>query len=387
MPEPKRGLPQPLRPPKFPLPGRRNGAAGKGSGSRRTATSAANGRPHPANGETSSTPSLPSPGAKTGRLFTRFSEVVPEKVEWFWLGRIPMGEITVVDGDPAANKTSAMLDVAARSTTGRTLPGGGRVRCGVLLLAQEDSVRKTLYQRLQAAGADMNRIAVMNGDLTVPGSLKEIEAAAVQLGTKLVIIDPIMGYLSSDAHKEQKVRQAMGPLKAFAERANLAVVLIRHLVKNGGRNALYRGTGSIGIIAAARSGLLIAPSPDDRHMRVLAQYKSNLGEISPSLLFEPVTDGNGILTIKWHGPCPLTAQDLLVPAKGSGKLEAAKSVLLELLRDGPKPQKVVESEAERHQISFRTVERAKDELGIASHRKGFGPGSTVYWELPQDDPQ
>ena len=121
-------------------------------------------------------------------------------------------------------------------------------------------------------------------------------------------------------------------------------------MKNGGRSALYRKTGSIGIIAAARSGLLVAPSPDDPHMRVLAQFKSNLGAISPSLLFEPVTNGNGILTIKWHGPCQLTAQDLLTPAKGNGKLEAAKSVLLELLRNGPKPQKVVEEEAERHQM-------------------------------------
>jgi hypothetical protein len=325
--------------------------------------------------------------AKPKKLFTRFSELLPQKVEWFWPGRIPLGEVTIVEGDPAANKTSAMLDVAARSTTGRTLPGGGRVRGGVLILAGEDSVRKTLFHRLQAAGADLARVAVMNDDVTLPGNLKEIESAAIQLGGKLVIVDPFMGFLSADAHKEQKVRQAMGPLKHFAERANLAIVLIRHLVKSGGRSALYRGTGSIGIIAAARSGLLVAPSPEDPHMRVLAQFKSNLGEISPSLLFEPVTDENGVLTIKWHGSCRFTAQDLLSPAKGGGKLETAKSVLLELLQDGPKPQKVVEAEAERHQISFRTFERAKDELGIESSRKGFGRGGKGYWELPRGDLQ
>jgi hypothetical protein len=325
--------------------------------------------------------------AEPGKLFTRFSELSPQDVEWHWPGMIPLGEITVVEGDPAANKTSALLDVAARTSTGRTLPGGGRTQGGVLLLIGEDSVRKTVMQRLQAAGADMARIAVMNGDVTVPGNIAEIEAAAVQLRAKLAIIDPFMEYLACDSHKEQRVRQAMGPLKRFAERTNLAVVLVRHLTKNGGRHALYRGTGSIGIIAAARSGLLVAPSPDDPHMRVLAQFKSNLGPISPSLLFEPITDGNNILTIKWRGPCQLTAQDLLAPAKGGGKLEAAKTVLLEMLRDGPKPQTAIVKDAEKHQISFRTFERAKDELGIKSRRVGFGAGGEVYWEPPRDSIQ
>ena len=271
---------------------------------------------------------MPDRRPPAAKLFTRFSDISPRKTEWLWQGRIPLGEITIVDGDPATNKSSALLGIAARGSKGWGMPDGNDTgKWATLLLAGEDSPEKTVFPRLRAAGADMRRVAVMNGDVTVPGSLTEIESAAVQIGARLVIVDPFMEFLGCDSHKDQKVRQAMGPLKRFAERTDLAVVLIRHLVKSGGRSAMYRGAGSIGIIAAARSGLLIAQSPDDPHMRVLAQFKSNLGPISPSLLFEPVTNGAGIVKIEWRGLCQFTAKDLLSPRKnGEGKLGDAKSL-------------------------------------------------------------
>lgn len=317
-------------------------------------------------------------------LFTRLSQVTPQEIEWHWPDRIPAGEITIVDGDPSTNKSTMMLDLAARTTTGIDLPDGGCARGGVLLLIGEDSINKTVIQRLKAVGADLNRLAIMNAEVATPDSLPEIEAAVVQLGAKLMIVDPFMEYLNGDSHKQQKVRRAMGPLKRFAERTNTAVVLVRHLVKSGGRSPMYRGTGSIGIIAAARSGFLVAPSPDDPHMRVIAQFKNNLGPLAPSLLFEPVSGPDGVVKIEWRGQCLLTAQDLV--DKGTcKKLDEAKNHLLALLRDGPQPQKVIEQEAVRWGISYRTVERAKDDLGIVSRRKGFGPGSTVLWELPESE--
>ena len=41
------------------------------------------------------------------RLFTRFSEIHPQKPEWLWEYRIPLGEISVIDGDPGKNKSCA----------------------------------------------------------------------------------------------------------------------------------------------------------------------------------------------------------------------------------------------------------------------------------------
>lgn len=321
------------------------------------------------------------------RLFTRLSDIPPRGVDWLWQDRLPLGEISVVDGDPATNKSSAILDLVARVSTGRPMPDDGRgVLGGALLLLAEDSIAKTVRQRLAAAGADLRRIAIMNGEVTLPDNLSEVQAAVVGLNAKLLVVDPFMAYLTIDGNKEQRVRAAMGPLKRLAEETNIAVVLVRHMNKGGGRNPLYRGLGSIGITAAVRSAFLVARSPDDPHMRVMCHIKSNLGPLTESLLFEPVSNGDGVVHVEWRGPCGYTAEDLLAPPRnGQGKLGEAKSLLLEMLRDGPIKLEEIKDAAKQRGISFRTLERSKSELDIESLRRGFGMGSVVYWALPRDE--
>lgn len=195
-------------------------------------------------------------------VVSRLSELDPEPTEWLWHLRIPKGELTVVDGDPSVNKSSVLLDLVARVSTGREMPDGTPGTFGgVLLLSSEDSIEKTVILRLVAAGADLSRVAVPSRSLLLPRDLRLLEEAVASVQAKLVVIDPMMAFLACDANGDQKVRQALTPLKGFAERSGVAVVLVRHLTKRGGRQALYRGGGSIGIIAATRSALLVAKEP------------------------------------------------------------------------------------------------------------------------------
>jgi hypothetical protein len=205
------------------------------------------------------------------RLFIRMSEITPKKKEWFWHQRIPKGELTMVDGDPGSAKSVMSLDLAARASTGRMMPDGTEGTLGgVILVVGEDSLAKTVWQRLHVAGADKRRIVVLKKDLVrLPDDLETIRIVAAQIGAVLLIIDPLMESLVPDAKSDQKVRQALNPLKHFAEHSNVAVLMVRHLVKRGGLNALYRGTGSIGIIAACRSGLLAAKCPDEPNITAL----------------------------------------------------------------------------------------------------------------------
>jgi putative DNA primase/helicase len=53
---------------------------------------------------------------------TLLSDVVEESVEWLWEGRIPLGKITVIDGDPGTGKSTLTIDLAARVSTGRDMP-------------------------------------------------------------------------------------------------------------------------------------------------------------------------------------------------------------------------------------------------------------------------
>jgi putative DNA primase/helicase len=53
---------------------------------------------------------------------TLLSDVVEESVEWLWEGRIPLGKLTVIDGDPGTGKSALTIDLAARVSTGRQMP-------------------------------------------------------------------------------------------------------------------------------------------------------------------------------------------------------------------------------------------------------------------------
>jgi hypothetical protein len=146
------------------------------------------------------------PHNRTPKLIT-LSGLTPQRVEWLWPPRIPIGEITLIDGDPSVNKSSLLLDLAARVSTGREMPDGAAgVDGGVLLLMAEDSLRKTVLQRLTAAGADLRRIAAPLPSVAISGDLALIEEAASRIGAALIVIDPLMAHLNHDANNDQKVR-------------------------------------------------------------------------------------------------------------------------------------------------------------------------------------
>src|SRR5262249_12982879 len=150
--------------------------------------------------------------------------------------------------------------------------------------------------RLDVAGADVGRVvhltAVRDGsDKRLPDlrDLDPIRTAIREVNAKLVIVDPLMAYLPGkvDSHRDQDVKRVLAPLAALASETGVAVLVIRHLNKTPSRNHLYRGGGSIAIIGAARSGLLVAPDPDDQEgkRRVLVSTKSNLSERAEALTY------------------------------------------------------------------------------------------------------
>jgi hypothetical protein len=325
---------------------------------------------------------------RTAKPFKLLAEFRPQPVQWLWEDRIPLGELTILDGDPSSNKSSLTIDLAARVSTGREMPDGTAGReGGVVLLQAEDSIRKTLLQRAKAAGADLGRIAVIER-AAIPDDLDHIGDAIQQIGARLLVIDPLMCFVSHNANREQAMRQALMPLRELAERSNVAVIMVRHLNKTNGKNALYRGGGSIAIAAAVRSGFLVAKSPKDQNMRVLWHFKSNLGPLAPSLLFEPVAADDGGVRIEWRGECECSASELLASPRSDGSVrDEARRFLVDLLTDGPVEQRAVEQHAAARGLSWRTIERAKADLSVISLRKGFGLGSLVSWELPSPEPE
>jgi hypothetical protein len=333
------------------------------------------------------------------------SDVKPETVKWLWADRIPLGKLTILDGDPGLGKSLITCDIAARVSTHSPMPDGTANTldgpAGVLFLSAEDGLADTIRPRLDAAEADPSRIAarvyVKSADdisgierLPTLADIAVLEADIAAISAKLVIIDPLMAHLPDgvNANRDQEVRKALAPLAKLAESTGVAIVVVRHLNKMVGGNPLYRGGGSIGIIGAARSGLLVAPDPDDESgtKRVLAVIKSNLAAPAPALSYQLTTiSENGVPRISWEGESGHTAASLLTKpqdAEGRDALTEAVDFLKVMLANGPMPTKDVETEAKNMGIAVATLRRAKQQLRITPEKEGFAKEGRWVLRLP-----
>lgn len=232
------------------------------------------------------------------------SEVERRAIEWFWRGRLAYGKLSILDGDPGKGKGLLEVDLAARATTGRALPDEDpRTRhepVNVILVTPEDDEADTIIPRLEAAGADLARVRIINkvetdaaremgGErpITFPRDIPLVEEALEAEDAALLIIDPIMACLDADVktQSDQEVRAALQPLKQLVARRHVACLLVRHMNKSGGDKALYRGGGSIAFTGLARVAMLLAEHPDDDTLVALAGVKTNVGKLPATLSF------------------------------------------------------------------------------------------------------
>jgi hypothetical protein len=341
------------------------------------------------------TRSEPVIAARRANVVT-LSDVQPETLQWLWKNRIPLGKLTIIDGDPGLGKSHLTMDMAARVSTGTPFYGGdAREPAGVILLSAEDGLEDTIHPRLVAAGADLSRVHAFKDvagpkeDEAFPSFPKDADLLRDEIKdreARLVVIDPLMAYLggSVNSFSDQEVRRALAPLAKTAQETRCAIVMVRHLNKKTDASALYRGGGSIGIIGAARAAFLLAEDPEDSECRVLASTKSNLGRLAPALRFRLVEGAPGKAHIEWVGECDHSPDDLLADTlndKDEGLLPQLKDWLASVLREGPQPVQDILARQQANNIpgSRRTLERAKKALGVRSQREGYQ--GRVFWAL------
>lgn len=329
------------------------------------------------------------------------SEIVPAQVSWLWEPYLARGKLAVLDGDPGTGKSFVTIDLAARISAGAAMPGGHAPASGssVILLNAEDDARDTLRPRVTAArgNADAIRIFAAPGLgherlPQFPEDLPALEQVIRESRAALVVIDPMMAFFPPgvSANNDQSIRQALTPLAAIAAQTDACILLVRHLRKSGGVHAIYRGSGSIGIMGAVRTGLMIARHPDDPNLRVFALSKTNVGPTGQSLSFRLVPcPVSGQTTVEWLGPLDMTTEDLFgssVPLRaGSQARERAAEWLRSFLSGGPRRANEVLEAANAAGIARRTLDRVKSTVGIHSDAVSVDGKIEWWWRDPKGD--
>lgn len=337
-------------------------------------------------------------------IVVRLSDVEPEPISWLWPDRIALGKLTLIAGDPGLGKSFVTLDISARVSSGtpwpdrRTEPNAVG---GVVLLSAEDDVSDTIRPRLDAAGADVTRVNLIQGieyfekrtakrsrrSFNLEQDLPSLEAAIRgTTGCRLVVVDPVSAYLGKvESHNNSEIRGLLAPLSELASRYRVAVVAVTHLNKGGGANALYRAMGSLAFVAAARAAWLVVPDADNPKRRLFLCAKNNIGPDRGGLAYE-LTPSGTVAYVAWEAePVATTADEALgaVIRKGeerkTGKVVTSGEWLKEQLANGPVPMRELEARWQDAGISEASIRRASGKLGIVPRKLPRGPW---VWELP-----
>ncbi len=333
-------------------------------------------------------------------LLTRASAVTPVPVEWLWPGRIALGKLSIISGDPGLGKSMLSVALASHVTNGATWPVNSEPcpKGSVIMLSAEDDPADTIRPRLDAAGANADDVFFLDmvTDVDYEGTTyqrsfninADIELLDSTLAEtddcKLITIDPISAYMGpgTDSHKNTDVRALLKPLADIAQKHGVAIVLVSHLNKGGGA-AIYRTMGSLAFMAAARAGFIVVRDKEIAAKRLFLPLKNNLGDDRTGYSYEIGTDENGIPRIEWNSELEtVTADDVLTPIDQDEQPEraAAAEFLREELKNGPVETNRLQKIARDAGHSWRTIERAKAELGVVAEKRAFD--KSWQWFIP-----
>lgn len=310
-----------------------------------------------------------------------YSNVTAKPVDWLWYPYIPLGKLTVIQGDPGEGKSTFVLNLVALLTNGQSMPDGYRLSAPGIAIYQcaEDGMADTIKPRLVQAGANCKRVAyIIDDDIALTLEDGRIESAIAETGASVFIIDPIQAFIPPDTDmlSATKMRSVLRKLANIAERNHCAVILVGHMNKGNSSKSLYRGLGSIDIAAIARSVLMISRDESRPDIRYMVPIKSSLAPEGSAIAFSFREGGK----LEWQGRYEVNTSALLdtVTVKTT-KREKARAKMIQVLEQGDTPAKQVYAELADIGVGSRTVEKVKKELSIKTYRSG----ACWYWCLPK----
>lgn len=278
------------------------------------------------------------------------SDFGEDRTTWVWWPYIPVGDYTVLMAPGGTGKTYFMCGIAAAVSKGNQLPGDIKPKGpgNVLIISAEDR-GELLRKRLQACGADLNRVFILDcmdsTGLNFSDGYDHFAATVAECDPALVVIDPWHGFVGerADLNKVNAVRPIFQKLANIAKSCECGMILVSHVNKRQQtENVNNAATGSTDFINAARSALYLIFDEEDDDARIMIHTKSNYARYGRSVIF--TFDSGGI---SWGGFSEIDRQTMEEAArsrktpgevvKGKAFRDGTKDLLIRALDDAVNP--------------------------------------------------
>jgi hypothetical protein len=343
---------------------------------------------------------------------------VPTPIAWLWPERIPIGKLTLIEGESNSGTTFLMIDMAARVSSGSPWPGTSVARPAdlppvsaepanspvslsrpgrhVLFVNGGENTGDTLTPRLingRANLADLTILSVIdirdpaemrkgkaetNRRLSLPADLGHIEYQVRQRpDTRLVVVDSLSDFCQTD----KQYRDTLRGLHEMAERCQVAIVATAR-PKNDRRARSKLTPSADRRSESVRCVLNVLIDPHDRSQRYLAPARMNFCR-EPQWL--PFRIGEGV--VEWGQPLETApAYERHSPAAQEKRtlLHEAMESLDNTLADCDLPAAIAIRQMMSCGFSKGTIIRARRELGARSYRQGYGECGTWYWSVKKE---
>lgn len=328
------------------------------------------------------------------------SSVQPERVEWLIDCWLPRRSLVLLAGREGLGKSTIACDFAARATRGEL---ENAAPMNVIYLQTEDSRSMTVRPRLEAAGADLDRVHFVDvtitdaegqlpGSLDLPSDFDALETAIADNDVGLVILDAAKSAMSSkiDGNKDEEVRRFLEPMSRIADRRDCVFLGLVHFGKRQSTDTGKLILGSAAWSQVARSVLSVARE-DETGLLLVTNTKANLAPrvrtVEATLRSAQVPTATGpadVGRIEWGKESDRDARDLLRADDDhtADDRDEIAAVVLDYLESqgGSAPAGDVLKATRAAGLNDGTVKNARRRIGVRT-RKAGGTGKGWVWTI------
>ena len=323
------------------------------------------------------------------------ADVAIKNIDWLIPGLVARGEITIVEGDPGLGKSYLVQIIAASICDGKKIPSETNyepVQGRIAYFDTENTAGTVTKLRLIENGCErLDNYWQGEDPFSVDDEEKWEKVLDVleEFKPTLVVFDTINIYIGgADTYRSSETQQALTNFKKLGQRFDCGVILLRHLTKNTGSKALYRGQGSIAFTGVARIVATVGLHPEDQDVRVVACTKNNIGPKMRSFTYTIVGlpdkgDLKNRSKLVWGEFVDLTADEIIsvAPIKKKDSETAVKWLTTQLKKGRGQDLKRLESMAAARGYTPEDLQKAADQLGV---RRQTRQGKEL-WTLISDD--